>query len=75
MISHWSANLCKGEGSQWLSGDEPIIKIVAKMLEVIVTKPPSATHKTMLLQRFHQVGALFIIGFVSNLLPGFMALC
>jgi len=41
-----------------LNSDEPIVKIVAKMLEVIVTKPPSTTHKTLLLQRFHQVSHL-----------------
>jgi len=54
----WSACACKDGGIQWLSADEPIVKIVLKMLEVIVTKPPSTTHKTMLLQRFHQVSAL-----------------
>jgi len=47
--------VCTGEGSQWLQSDEPIIKIIAKMLEVIVTKLPITADKTMLLQRLHQV--------------------
>ena len=52
------AHLCTAGGSQWLNSDEPIVKIVAKMLKVIVSKPPITTHKTMLLQRFNQVSAL-----------------
>jgi len=60
-------HICKDGGNRWLSGDEPIVKIVAKMFEVIVSKPPSTAHRTMLLQRFHQVDALFIIS--TGLLP------
>jgi len=56
-----AAYVCKDGRSRWLNGDEPVVKIVAKMLEVTVTKPPSTAHKTMLLQRFHQVGALLQI--------------
>ena len=50
-----SAYVCKGGGSQWLNSDEPVVKIVSKILEVIVTKLPNTMHKTVLLQRFHQV--------------------
>jgi len=53
-----SAYICKGRGSRWLNSDEPIVKIVAKMLEVIVTKPPSTIDVTTLLQQFHQVSVL-----------------
>lgn len=52
---HLSSCAYVGGGAQWLKSDEPIIKIVAKMLEVIVTKLPVTTDKTMLLQRLHQV--------------------
>ena len=49
-----------GGGSWWLSSDEPIVRIVAKLLEVIVTKLPSTAHKTLLLERLHQVLTLII---------------
>ena len=58
LLGLFNVHACEDGGIQWLSGDEPIVKIIVKMLEVIVTKPPSTAHKTMLLQRFHQVSAL-----------------
>jgi len=53
--------MCKGGENQWLSSDEPVVKIVAKMLEVIVSKPHGPTHGTVLLQRFHQVSASTVV--------------
>jgi len=51
----------QGGGSWCLSSDEPIVRIVAKLLEVIVTKLPSTAHKTLLLERLHQVSVLTLI--------------
>jgi len=50
--------VCKGGASQWLKSDEPIIQIVAKMLEVIVIKLPITAHQTVLLRRLHEVSVL-----------------
>jgi len=52
--------VCKGTGGQWLNIDGPIVKIVAKLLEVILTKPTSTKQRTDLLQRFYTVGVLSI---------------
>jgi len=58
--------MCKGEGSQWLKSDEPIMRIVAKMLEVIVTKLPITEHKTMLLHRLRQVTSVLTSSSLSS---------
>ena len=65
--------MCKGGGSLWLKSDEPIIKIVAKMLEVIVTKLPVTAHKMLLLQRLHQVSVLMRMINVLLLLLAFLS--